>query len=138
MTKVKFRLDDPDQPRSESLNATELGKRRYRLDNVPFYARDVSLGDIVSASEQDGELWYRETLEKSGHGTMRIFSNAGFDSGIGRQILDALRSRNFQLEFLGGKIAAACIPVEFEDLDWLEGFLQPLVSDDVFYEISDW
>lgn len=136
--KIKFRLNDPEHPRAESVNATSVGRGRYRINNVPFYARDVSLGDIVSGKESDGELWYQKTLEKSGNGTMRLFSASGFEKGDARTVVDTLRERGFIFEFLGVKIAAASIPVGFDDLGWLEGFLGQRVNENFFYEISDW
>jgi hypothetical protein len=131
-------LKDPEQPRAESVNVTEVGRGTYRVENVPFYVRGVSLGDIVTAKERDGELWYRKTIEKSGNGTIRVFCKSGFDAGKGRKIMDELSKRGFIFEFLGKSLAAGNIPENYEDLEGLESFLQPLVDDECFYEIPDW
>jgi hypothetical protein len=138
MTKVMFELNDPELPQAESLHASFVKKNRYRLENVPFYAREVSLGDTIECVERNGELWYRKTVEKSGNGTIRIFCDSGFKAGKGKVLVDRLEHDGFIFEFLGEKLAAGCIPLTFEDLGALEGFLSPQVDDDCFYEISDW
>jgi hypothetical protein len=49
----------------------------YRLDNIPFYARGYALGDIVSASPDDGGMLRCTGLVRaSGHSTIRILCTA--------------------------------------------------------------
>jgi hypothetical protein len=69
---VKIALTGPDGD-VETLWAFDLGSNRYRLDNLPWYAYGVSLGDVVEA-EPDGAggLVMRRVLEKSGNRTLRI------------------------------------------------------------------
>ena len=138
MKKVKFALKDPELSRTESVNATEVGRGRYRVENVPFYVRGVSLGDVVTAKERDGELWYGKTVEKSGNGTIRVFCKSGFAKDKGLEIISELEKRGFTFELLGKSLAAGSIPEKYEDLKGLESLLQPFVDEECFYEIPDW
>jgi len=61
---------------SERLWALQLEEGRYKVDNIPFFARDLALGDIVSAipeeGAEEGVLRYQQVLQPSGHSTFRI------------------------------------------------------------------
>lgn len=46
----------------------------YELDNIPFYVKELALGDIVDARpDADGALWYSELIRPSGHSTIRLW-----------------------------------------------------------------
>ena len=46
----------------------------YKIDNIPFYARDVALDDVVQAEpDDDGMLRYTGLVEASGHSTVRLW-----------------------------------------------------------------
>lgn len=75
-TKVLFRVEgDEGDINVETLWAFDLGDDRYRLDNMPFYAYSVSLGDVVYAPKDpdEGRATYRSVLQKSGNRTVRVF-----------------------------------------------------------------
>lgn len=55
---------------AETLDVT---KGLYRVDNIPFFAYGVSLGDTVHAKRVEGELRFRKVVEKSGNSTLRVF-----------------------------------------------------------------
>jgi hypothetical protein len=61
---------------SERLWALHLGEGRYQIDNIPFFARDLAWGDVVSAvpeeGAEEGVLRYEQVLQPSGHSTFRI------------------------------------------------------------------
>ena len=67
----------------ETLWAYNLGGDRYRLDNHPFYAYFVSVGDIVHAPyDADGQFpTCRAVLEKSGNRTVRVISKPPLEGG---------------------------------------------------------
>lgn len=44
----------------------------YQLDNVLFYAKEYSCGDILKAEERDGLLYAKEIVAESGNSTIRI------------------------------------------------------------------
>jgi hypothetical protein len=50
----------------------------YEIDNVPFYVKELAVGDVVSVqADIDGVLWYSELVRASGHSTIRLwFSDA--------------------------------------------------------------
>ncbi len=53
--------------------ATPLGEDRYRLDNVPWFARAFAYGDVVAAEpDHEGVLRVREQLVWSGRYTVRV------------------------------------------------------------------
>ncbi|MEW6226126.1 MAG: DUF4265 domain-containing protein [Chloroflexota bacterium] len=57
---------------SETLWATHLGGDAYELDNIPFFAIGVSLGDVVEAPEADGLPTFVRVLRRGGHATLRV------------------------------------------------------------------
>ena len=73
--KVLFRVEEKDGSANvETLWAFDLGEDRYRLDNSPFYAYSVSVGDVVYApvDPDEGLPAYRRVLEKSGNRMVRV------------------------------------------------------------------
>lgn len=62
---------------SERLWAVHVGEGRYQMDNIPFFARDLALGDVVSAVPEEGAeegiLRYQQVREPSCHSTFRVF-----------------------------------------------------------------
>ena len=44
----------------------------YMLDNILFYAKEFSWGDIISIKEIDGENYVDELIKESGHSTVRV------------------------------------------------------------------
>ncbi|NMO20007.1 DUF4265 domain-containing protein [Pyxidicoccus fallax] len=46
----------------------------YAIDNIPFYAKELALGDVVSVNNAaDGTLWHSELVRASGHSTIRLW-----------------------------------------------------------------
>lgn len=56
----------------EGIWAIPLGEGRFRIDNIPFYARGLSCGDVVEASEVDGALIFQRVVQHSDNSTIRI------------------------------------------------------------------
>lgn len=70
---AKILFDLPDTSDGETLWAivTEDG---YRIDNIPFYATGIALGDVVSAERgDDGMLHFKRILIESGHSTVQLW-----------------------------------------------------------------
>jgi hypothetical protein len=57
---------------TETLWAIDEGKGRYRLDNLPYLAFGLSLGDVVSVKRDHGQLVIDQVLARSGHSTYRL------------------------------------------------------------------
>jgi Domain of unknown function (DUF4265) len=83
--KVRFTLAPEDRAYgvdAESLWAEIVSDGRYRIDNIPFYVYDVSLGDTVGGDLVDDRIACPEVLERGGHSTYRVLvkHDAGFES----------------------------------------------------------
>lgn len=74
--KVFFQLhkDEDDYPPDdwETLWAYEVEDGLYSLDNVPFFARGVSWGDVVSVALNGDELHFKEVIRPSAHSVLRV------------------------------------------------------------------
>jgi len=69
--KVMFRLkkDADGYPPDdwESLWAYEVEPGLYSIDNVPFFTRGVSWGDVLSVEREGDELHFKEVVRPSDH-----------------------------------------------------------------------
>jgi len=74
--KILFRYNNIEEDRQdiEGAWASKVGSY-YKLDNILFYAKEYSLGDIVEVEEENGELYVTGLHEESGHSTVRIYFN---------------------------------------------------------------
>jgi hypothetical protein len=69
---VKVLLTGPDGE-VETLWAITRADHRYELDNLPWFAYGVSVGDVVEAApDEDGVLVFQRVLQKSGNRTVRV------------------------------------------------------------------
>lgn len=61
---------------SERLWAAQVGEGLFRIANIPFFARGIALGDIVSAVQEEqadeGVLRFGQVVQPSGHSTLRV------------------------------------------------------------------
>ena len=74
--KILFEIEGQDEVESVWAIPVEDG---YQLDNIPFHAREVALGDVVRVTkEADGALRFDGLVRASGHSTIRLwFASAG-------------------------------------------------------------
>ena len=74
--KINFQLEQDEDGYPpyewEGIWAEKLEGGNYKIDNIAFYAQDVSVDDVVSASESEQGLVYVRTLKKSLNGTIRV------------------------------------------------------------------
>ncbi len=92
--KVGFRLqrDEDGYPPADSeyLWALPIKGDLYEIDNIPFFVRSVSWGDVIRAEMEDGELWFQEMVRASDHSTIRVVVFRGsldddaHDAAVGR------------------------------------------------------
>jgi hypothetical protein len=77
--KIQFNVDPNDQRgvKTESLWAEEIGSRRFRILNSPFYLFGISAEDVVEAEEAEGRLRFQIVVSRGGHSTYRIFLQDG-------------------------------------------------------------
>lgn len=58
---------------TEIMWAANMGNKKYKLDNFPFFAYGLSYGDVVTASLNDENVLYIERVViKGGHSNYRI------------------------------------------------------------------
>jgi hypothetical protein len=71
---VPLEKDEDDYPPAdyENLWAVPVGEGLFRIDNIPFFAQSIALGDIVAASPEEGLLRFKEVVQPSGHSTVRL------------------------------------------------------------------
>src|SRR5438094_10554388 len=56
----------------ETLWTTALGNGTHRIDNIPFFATRVSLGDVIEAEMIDGTPTFARVRQRGGHSTLRV------------------------------------------------------------------
>jgi hypothetical protein len=71
---VRLEQDEDGYPPTteESLWVIPLGEGRFQVDNTPFFAWDMALGDVVAADPEDGAWRFRRLVRRSGHATLRL------------------------------------------------------------------
>ena len=92
--KVRFELvqDVHDYPpdRWERLWAYEVEPGLYSVDNIPFFAKGVSSGDVISTEDQDGELQFKSVVRPSKNSVIRVYVSDAADAKPARDAFQAL------------------------------------------------
>jgi hypothetical protein len=117
-------------PQEEWLWAEPLGSGRYRLESTPFFAYGLSHGDLVRASDEPETLRITDVERKSGHRTLRVALDLGWDLEREeiRRFLDELLALGCTYEALPPQIVALDVPPEV-DVATVIGRLQNQVRD---------
>lgn len=125
--KVNFYLEDGLEVESEGLWALPVGRKLYKIDNIPMYIEDLAVGDRVSVQREGGQLWATELVENGGHGTIWVESNEDDPEAAERNLIaiaETLSAANVSSE-LEGEIPRLAVDVEKAgDSAWLIGELQ--------------
>jgi hypothetical protein len=133
MVKVLLRSKEPEEV--EGMWATPLGNNRYRLENSPFYAYEVSWLDVVEAlPATDGALEFERVVEKSGHRTVRVILEQTSRSESGKRVLDQLVDMGCTWEGMNTKLICIDLPAS-ASLDKVADFLT--AQEDVIWEYAD-
>jgi hypothetical protein len=106
---VPLEKEEPDYPPFdyEELWSTPAGEGLFRIENVPFFARGIARGDIVSAVAEGEVLRFQEVFEASGHSTIRLIVN---DSKAVPGILERFEGQGCSGEVTFGKLVALDVP----------------------------
>ena len=113
LVRVVFELE-PDEHgwppvSTERMWAMELGGGQYKIDNIPFYVRGVSSGDIVSASSKDDILYFDKVIQDSEHCTLRIIFKK--TTAIKKnELKDFLQKQNVAIETINDDFWAIDVP----------------------------
>lgn len=75
--KVRFQLEqDEDDWPPAAVETVWAGpgpcEGQYIIDNAPFFAREATVGDIVQARSEEGNLAFVKTIKESGNSLIRI------------------------------------------------------------------
>ncbi|HYG06224.1 MAG TPA: DUF4265 domain-containing protein [Stenotrophomonas sp.] len=92
----------------------------FVLDNIPFFVRQATVGDVVKVREQDGRYWFDHAVAKSGNSLIRavFFNSTGVD-----EVKVCLVSRGCAAEYLQAhNLLAVNVPVE-TDLASIQQYL---------------
>ncbi|MDO5680638.1 MAG: DUF4265 domain-containing protein [Pelistega sp.] len=135
--KIFFRLEVSDgypPVAEESLWINEINDRLYEIDNIPFYTRDVSLGDIVSATQEEGILYFRSVIRDSGNSTLRVIFFDEERSNV--CVIDYLKQLGCEVEFFSKKFIAVSIK-KAEELADVISYLEAQAAEEILdYEIG--
>jgi hypothetical protein len=112
MVKIGFRLerDADDYPPAdwEWLWAARVSGSRFRIDNVPFFAKLISSGDIVAAENTAQGFIFRELVQPSGHSTVRIVAYR--EGRTEEQLRDLVEDIRKSLQAMGCSTELSHIP----------------------------
>ncbi len=98
MVKVGFKLDRDadDYPPAdwEWMWASRVGDSTFKIDNIPFFAKLISSGDIVAATQTNTGLIFQKLVQPSGHSTVRvvILREGRNDEQVGAAVKDIRQS----------------------------------------------
>lgn len=56
----------------EGLWAIPVGNEHFKIDNIPFYAKNLSCGDVVHASSEGDEYVFKRVVDPSEDSTVRV------------------------------------------------------------------
>lgn len=97
--KVIFRLekDEDDYPPNdyEGLWATPVENGHYSVDNIPFFVRDISPGDIISIKDEEGKLFFDSVVAASTSSVIRVIV---YDEGNVPMLRDSLHNLGCETE----------------------------------------
>lgn len=81
--KIIFRLEQDEEGYPpvgvESVWAIEADDGDFIIDNIPFFTRQATLGDVVEVKRMGEELLYISTRERSGNSLLRVVFFEGHD-----------------------------------------------------------
>jgi hypothetical protein len=114
--RVLFKLEkeDEDYPPVdyERLWARRLDDGSFEIDNIPFFVRGISAGDVVAAQQENGEeVVFSELLSASGSSTLRIIV---FDESHVADVRRRLQELGCSTELNVSKMLAVDVPAQVD------------------------
>ena len=128
LARIRIPLPTDTDLCSEVIFANSLGEGRFRVCNIPFYAYNLNLGDIVyaSVSADDSLPVYRFTEAGSGNKTMRVYFPVALDNKERLAFMGKMNRLAANVEWANGHLCALSLPTPvvfdtvFDALDKLE------------------
>jgi hypothetical protein len=92
---VHFPVGEDEPVASELMWCNKNSDGTVTIDNIPFYARDVSIGDVIAVESRNGELWFNGVVKPSSNTTVRVIGmrKKAFD-----EIISTLRNLGGEAE----------------------------------------
>jgi hypothetical protein len=118
----KIEKDADGYPESKGWEGlwTEQGNGVYAIKSVPFYLKNVSVGDEVEAAE--GEfLEFQKVVARAGHNTYRLLLSESHRSKL-REIAKELEDLGLTVETEIGMLLAVDVPPSV-DQEYVDTFL---------------
>ncbi len=101
LTKIHINLPHHWGTGGESMWAAELGGDLYGLRNIPFYAYDLNVGDVVRAIPESPDVKpeNQEVVRRSGNRTLRVwFKKEAVAAGRALELLQSLKNEHVSFE----------------------------------------
>ena len=128
-SKVVFKLvkDTDDYPPfdTEAVWASSTDGVQYKIDNIPFFARQATIGDVILVRKEDGQLVFDRVVERSRSSLIRVVVFAGTPAKV-KTIRTKLKSLGCATElFREPAVIAVDIPGE-ASLSAVQAYLSDL------------
>jgi hypothetical protein len=136
--KINFRIEQDESGYPpflwEGIWAEKVEDQSYIIDNIPFYAKGISVGDLVCAKTSENGLVYEWTIEKSENSTVRAIV---YDEDIKSFLFDVIKKCGCEYEVGVPKtLVAVNVPVDANYASLLEYLNQETLADHLDYEES--
>jgi len=119
--KIKFDLeqDEDGYPPYAAENVWAIERPGgYELDNIPWYAKGVSCGDLVEASpDEDGRLSFDRVLRRSGNSTLRVWLSAA-EVGECSKVRAVIEQAGATSELNGARFLSVDVPAASLSAVW--------------------
>lgn len=113
LEKVFFKLgDDWHGFSSESMWAEKISENQFKLRNVPYYAKNISLGDVVAVQRTENQYFFNMVSKRSGHSTYRILINKEIDENLFKRYWEKLENIGCSYEQGKNRLIAVDVPPE--------------------------
>lgn len=128
--KMEFRLqvsEDWPPVSSETLWVETLDEGNFRVDNPPYFVRDLAVDDVVEGAETDGPfLTFIEKVASGGHSTVWVIT---LDKADKAWLIESMRSEGCFVEVSPWpSLMTLDVPTKIA-LEKVRRILQPLVSE---------
>jgi|WetSurMetagenome_2_1015567.scaffolds.fasta_scaffold228512_3 hypothetical protein len=93
----------------EQIWSKQILENSFEICCIPFFVRDISLGDIV---ETDEEHWVTKVTKQSGHYTFRVWFGDSKSATIRDDVIKLLAKEKYLFEWHSHNLLAIDIPNE--------------------------
>jgi hypothetical protein len=121
-TEIWFRIEKDAEGYPKSQDWEQLYSWRtddgFRIDNVPFFAKNIAVGDVVFATKTE-EGWHRfdRVLSRGGHSAFRVWLSQKLEPNR-EHVLQEIRRLGGRAELTLERLIAIDVPPECEPQIW--------------------